>query len=115
MNPHQIYIVLTPEFEGYFNGKSLPAYGRMGKVTVSTDTAIDDDEDKKGAFGDMGMLENVMIDALSCFVCLFVHCQGAFNVFIYFQKALLFAIYDHLFLSWFCISCLFVCLLHELP
>ena len=30
----QIYIVLTPEFEGYFNGKSLPAYGRMGKVTL---------------------------------------------------------------------------------
>ena len=30
----QIYIVLTPEFEGYFNGKSLPAYGRMGKVTM---------------------------------------------------------------------------------
>ena len=32
MNSLQIYIVLTPEFEGYFNGKSLPAYGRMGKV-----------------------------------------------------------------------------------
>ena len=30
----QVYIVLTPEFEGYFNGKSLPAYGRMGKVTM---------------------------------------------------------------------------------
>ena len=30
----QIYIVLTPEFEGYFNGKSLPAYGRMGKVRI---------------------------------------------------------------------------------
>ena len=30
----QVYIVLTPEFEGYFNGKSLPAYGRMGKVTL---------------------------------------------------------------------------------
>ena len=29
-----IYIVLTPEFEGYFNGKSLPAYGRMGKVRI---------------------------------------------------------------------------------
>ena len=30
----QVYIVLTPEFEGYFNGKSLPAYGRMGKVLL---------------------------------------------------------------------------------
>ena len=40
MNPHQIYIVLTPEFEGYFNGKSLPAYGRMGKVTKTTETKI---------------------------------------------------------------------------
>ena len=30
----EVYIVLTPEFEGYFNGKSLPAYGRMGKVTI---------------------------------------------------------------------------------
>ena len=30
----EVYIVLTPEFEGYFNGKSLPAYGRMGKVTL---------------------------------------------------------------------------------
>ena len=40
MKPHQIYIVLTPEFEGYFNGKSLPAYGRMGKVTIARDTAI---------------------------------------------------------------------------
>ena len=39
MNPHQIYIVLTPEFEGYFNGKSLPAYGRMGKVAMTTETA----------------------------------------------------------------------------
>ena len=34
MNSLQIYIVLTPEFEGYFNGKSLPAYGRMGKVRI---------------------------------------------------------------------------------
>ena len=39
MNPYQIYIVLTPEFEGYFNGKSLPAYGRMGKVAMTTETA----------------------------------------------------------------------------
>ena len=28
----EVYIVLTPQYEGYFNGKSLPAYGRMGQV-----------------------------------------------------------------------------------
>ena len=28
----EVYIVLTPKYEGYFNGKSLPAYGRMGSV-----------------------------------------------------------------------------------
>ena len=28
----EVYIVLTPQYEGYFNGKSLPAYGRMGSV-----------------------------------------------------------------------------------
>ena len=28
----EVYIVLTPEYEGYLNGKSLPAYGRMGSV-----------------------------------------------------------------------------------
>ena len=31
----EVYIVLTPQYEGYFNGKSLPAYGRMGSVTIS--------------------------------------------------------------------------------
>ena len=30
----QVYIVLTPQYEGYFNGKSLPAYGRMGSVII---------------------------------------------------------------------------------
>ena len=29
----EVYIVLTPQYEGYFNGKSLPAYGRMGSVS----------------------------------------------------------------------------------
>ena len=29
----EVYIVLTPEYEGFFNGKSLPAYGRMGTVS----------------------------------------------------------------------------------
>ena len=30
----EIYIVLTPAFEGRLNGKSLPAYGRMGQVRL---------------------------------------------------------------------------------
>ena len=38
MNILQICIVLTPEFEGY-NGKSLPAYGSMGKVAMTMETA----------------------------------------------------------------------------
>ena len=29
----EVYIVLTPAFEGRITGKSLPAYGRMGQVT----------------------------------------------------------------------------------
>jgi len=37
----EIYIVLTPEFEGYFNGKSLPAYGRMGKVFLIDEVGSD--------------------------------------------------------------------------
>ena len=28
----EVYIVLTPAFEGRINGKSLPSYGRMGQV-----------------------------------------------------------------------------------
>ena len=28
----EVYIVLTPAFEGRITGKSLPAYGRMGQV-----------------------------------------------------------------------------------
>ena len=34
MKKCEVYIVLTPQYEGYFNGKSLPAYGRMGQVGV---------------------------------------------------------------------------------
>ena len=28
----EVYIVLTPQYEGYLNGKSLPAYGRMASM-----------------------------------------------------------------------------------
>ena len=28
----EVFIVLTPQYQGYVNGKSLPAYGRMGQV-----------------------------------------------------------------------------------
>jgi len=37
----EIFIVLTPEYEGYFNGKSLPAYGRMGKVFLIDEVGSD--------------------------------------------------------------------------
>ena len=30
----EVYIVLTPAYEGRLNGKSLPAYGRMGQVII---------------------------------------------------------------------------------
>ena len=32
----EVYIVLTPEYEGRPNGKSLPVYNRMGKVSQTT-------------------------------------------------------------------------------
>ena len=28
----EVYIVLTPAYEGRLNGRSLPSYGRMGQV-----------------------------------------------------------------------------------
>ena len=30
----EVFIVLTPEFEGRANGKSLPLYSRLGKVNI---------------------------------------------------------------------------------
>ena len=35
----EVYIVLTPAFEGRITGKSLPAYGRMGQVTNFLDSS----------------------------------------------------------------------------
>jgi len=37
----EIFIVLTPVYEGKFNGKSLPAYGRMGKVFLIEEVGAD--------------------------------------------------------------------------
>ena len=31
----EVFIVLTPAYEGRFNGPSLPAFSRMGKVCVT--------------------------------------------------------------------------------
>ena len=36
----EVYIVLTPAFEGRITGKSLPAYGRMGQVTNFLDSSL---------------------------------------------------------------------------
>ena len=30
----EVFIVLTPAYEGRLNGPSLPSYGRMGKVAI---------------------------------------------------------------------------------
>merc|ERR1711962_456817 len=37
----EVYIVLTPEYEGKPNGKSLPAYSRMGKVFLISEVGAD--------------------------------------------------------------------------
>merc|ERR1712106_12792 len=37
----EVFIVLTPIFEGKFNGKSLPSYGRMGKVFLIEEVGAD--------------------------------------------------------------------------
>jgi len=37
----EVFIVLTPAYEGKFNGKSLPAYGRMGKVFLIEEVGAD--------------------------------------------------------------------------
>ena len=35
----EVFIVLTPAYEGRFNGPSLPAFSRMGKVTLNLSLA----------------------------------------------------------------------------
>ena len=37
----EVYIVLTPAFEGRLNGKSLPTYGRMGQVFLINEVGSD--------------------------------------------------------------------------
>ena len=37
----EVFIVLTPAYEGRFNGKSLPSYGRMGKVFLINEVGAD--------------------------------------------------------------------------
>merc|ERR1712110_1163639 len=37
----EVYIVLTPAFEGRITGKSLPAYGRMGQVFLINEVGSD--------------------------------------------------------------------------
>jgi len=37
----EVYIVLTPAFEGKITGKSLPAYGRMGQVFLINEVGSD--------------------------------------------------------------------------
>lgn len=37
----EVYIVLTPEYEGRKNGKSLPVYNRMGQVFLISDVGAD--------------------------------------------------------------------------
>lgn len=37
----EVFIVLTPAYEGHFNGKSLPAYGRWGKVFLINEVGAD--------------------------------------------------------------------------
>ena len=36
-----VFIVLTQAYEGRFNGKSLPSYGRMGKVFLINEVGAD--------------------------------------------------------------------------
>ena len=37
----EVFIVLTPAYEGRFNGPDLPAYGRMGKVFLINEVGAD--------------------------------------------------------------------------
>ena len=37
----EVYIVLTPAYEGKITGKSLPAYGRMGQVFLINEVGSD--------------------------------------------------------------------------
>ena len=37
----EVFIVLTPVYEGKLNGPSLPAYGRMGKVFLINEVGAD--------------------------------------------------------------------------
>ena len=37
----EVFIVLTPAYEGRFRGPSLPAYGRMGKVFLINEVGAD--------------------------------------------------------------------------
>lgn len=37
----EVFIVLTPAYEGKFNGPSLPTYGRMGKVFLIDEVGAD--------------------------------------------------------------------------
>ena len=37
----EVFIVLTPAYEGRFNGPSLPSYGRMGKVFLINEVGAD--------------------------------------------------------------------------
>ena len=37
----EVFIVLTPAYEGKFNGPSLPSYGRMGKVFLINEVGAD--------------------------------------------------------------------------
>ena len=37
----EVYIVLTPAYEGRFNGPDLPAYGRMGEVFLINEVGAD--------------------------------------------------------------------------
>jgi len=37
----EVFIVLTPEYEGKKNGKSLPVYNRLGKVFLISDVGAD--------------------------------------------------------------------------
>jgi len=37
----EVYIVLTPAFEGRLNGKSLPTYGRLGQVFLINEVGSD--------------------------------------------------------------------------
>ena len=37
----EVFIVLTPTYEGRFNGPDLPAYGRMGKVFLINEVGAD--------------------------------------------------------------------------